>query len=347
MTAGGRRARGRALSFSYSFLFLSFSFFVLFCFVSPLYFAAAASSLQERSSAPRVRLRAARLGSARTHGGGRLRSALRGAVTVPEPGPDGTELNGTERAGGSKNRVVAFAAELPGGRLARGCCLISSGRRVGHVEAFFSFSLHPPLSPPLLPCLRSQDGLSVNSVFHITRRERFSSSAASAPPWAAAEAAAGRRTPAGKEAAAGPLRPRERPRRGGRPIAALRRPSAPRRARARPSPQRPPGAAPPSPPGPGERRGPLSAPPGRRRGDGRGREPAERRPCPAAGRCGAACGGAESAAEAAASRAVTQSPPRRAARVPAPPSAVSAPRRHPSVACQPCQSALIYVSFCC
>jgi len=151
VTAGGRRARGRALSFSYSFLFLSFSFsfFVLFCFVSPLYFAAAASSLQERSSAPRVRLRAARLGSARTHGGGRLRSALRGAVTVPEPGPDGTELNGTERAGGSKNRVVAFAAELPGGRLARGCCLISSGRRVGHVEAFFSFSLHPPLSPPL------------------------------------------------------------------------------------------------------------------------------------------------------------------------------------------------------
>lgn len=154
MTAGGRRARGRALSFSYSFLFLPFSFFVLFCFVSPLYFAAAASSLQERSSAPRVRLRAARLGSARTHGGGRLRSALRGAVTVPEPGPDGTELNGTElngtkRAGGSKNRVVAFAAELPGGRLARGCCLISSGRRVGHVEAFFSFSLHPPLSPPL------------------------------------------------------------------------------------------------------------------------------------------------------------------------------------------------------
>lgn len=58
-------------------------------------------------------------------------------------GPDGT---------GRQRRVAASVPPLPGERTERGCCLISRGRRVGHVEAFFSFSLQPgihPSSPPL------------------------------------------------------------------------------------------------------------------------------------------------------------------------------------------------------
>ncbi|XP_072196961.1 uncharacterized protein [Excalfactoria chinensis] len=197
---------------------------------------------------------------------------------------------------------------------------------------------------------RLQDGLGVNSVFHITRRERFSSSAASAP------------SPGGDRGGRGPTgASREGGSRGTPPT--LR--TAPTR--------QPPDRGPPPPVRAAQRPGPSLVPtplspvrlrrPRRAPGKGAGRFP----PLPADGagtgadenlqsggparggrepeRCGAACGGAEITA--AASRTVTQRPPRRAARVPAPPSAVSAPRRHPSVACQPCQSALIYVSFCC
>lgn len=60
---------------------------------------------------------------------------------------------GTGRDGtGGQRRVAASVPPLAGGRTERGCCLISRGRRVGHVEAFFSFSLQHgilPSSPPL------------------------------------------------------------------------------------------------------------------------------------------------------------------------------------------------------
>lgn len=72
--------------------------------------------------------------------------------------PRRQRLDGT----GRQRRVAASVPSLPGGRTERGCCLISRGRRVGHVEAFFFLfaARHPPLLPSPLAAYDRGEGRS-------------------------------------------------------------------------------------------------------------------------------------------------------------------------------------------